>query len=235
MDLTYCPQLEGMVRSRSTVGESGRVFQGLGALSSLNNLAVLRSVMLQQKPLRTLEVGLSFGGSALAIASSHRDLGQPPEQQHVALDPYQQSVWDNAGLMAIRSAGLDGYVDFRPQLSANGLARLLDEGRQFDLIYVDGSHQFDDVFVDAYFAFRLAADHGLVFFDDCSTSHVAKVLSYVSANWSDWTHEWDLTAFHPEGGSVRHRIGRRLGRIQLRAFERRGTDTRAWDTPLKRF
>ena len=235
MDLGFCPQLDAMVRSQTAIGESGRIFQGLGALSTVNNLMVLRSLMLQRKPVHTLEVGLSFGGSALAIVASHRDLGHAPERQHVVLDPYQASNWDNAGLMTIRGADLDGFVDFRQQLSANGLARLVDEGRQFDLIFIDGSHQFDDVFVDAYFAFRLLAPNGLVLFDDSSTSHVAKVLSYVRANWSGWTDEFDLSAFHPAGASLRYRAGTLLGKLQLRAFRRCGTDTRAWDAPLKRF
>lgn len=235
MELGFCPQLDAMVRSRTAVGESGRVFQGLGALSTVNNLKVLRALMLERQPAHTLEVGFSFGGSALAIVASHRDLGHAPARQHVVLDPYQASQWDNAGLMTIRGAGLEGFVDFRPQPSANGLARLVDEGRQFGLIYIDGSHQFDDVFVDAYFAFRLLAPDGLVLFDDSSTTHVAKVLRYVRANWSEWTDEWDLSACHPDGSSRRYRVGRLLGKLQLRAFRRCGTDARAWDAPLKRF
>ena len=102
-----------------------------------------------------MEVGLSFGGSALAFAASHRDLGHPPTRQHVAFNPYQQSDWDNAGLAILGRAGLDGFVDVRLQtLQPTGLAALFDGGHRFDLIYVDGSHLFEDVFVDAYFSLR---------------------------------------------------------------------------------
>jgi predicted O-methyltransferase YrrM len=42
------------------------VFEGLGALSTVNNLQVLRALMLERRPRRTLEIGLGFGASALA-------------------------------------------------------------------------------------------------------------------------------------------------------------------------
>jgi cephalosporin hydroxylase len=228
-----------MVRSRRATGQSGRVFEGLGALSTTNNLGVLRNFMMERRPVRTLEVGLSFGGSALAIAASHRDLGHAPTHQHTALDPYQTVTgewgWDSAGLVAIEQAGLAAFVDFRSRHSAVGLAQLAAEGAAFGLIYVDGSHFFDDVFVDAYFAFRLLSDEGVAMFDDSSTDHVAKVLSFVRANWGGWIEEVELSAFRPDGNSLRYQVGGWLGKRQLRAFRRTGKDTRAWDAPLQPF
>jgi len=235
MDLAFCPALAEMVQSRQAVGQSGRVFEGLGALSTVNNLHVLRACMLYRRPARTLEIGLSFGGSALAIAASHRDIGREPGEQHIALDPFQVSDWDNAGLAALLRAGLDGYVEFRPHRSDEGLMSLVGEGQTFSLIYIDGSHLFEDVFVDASFAFRVLADDGIVLFDDCTIDHVAKVLSFVRANWCGWTEEVDLSRYRPAGGSLRYKLGQRMGKLQLRAFRRTGVDTRAWDAPLRRF
>jgi predicted O-methyltransferase YrrM len=240
VDYSYCPVLDEMMRSRRATGQSGRVFEGLGALSTANNLEVLRNFMMERRPVRSLEVGLSFGGSALTIAASHRDLGHAPNHQHTALDPYQtttgESGWDSAGLVAIHQAGLAGFVDFRPQHSAIGLAQLVAEKAAFGLIYVDGSHLFDDVFVDAYFAFRLLDHDGVVMFDDSSIDHVAKVLSFVRANWAGWTEEVDLSAFRADGGkSLRYRVGGWFGRRQLRAFRRTGEDSRLWDAPLQPF
>ena len=68
-DFDYCPTLAQMISTRTAVGASGKVFHGLDALSTTNNLLVLREFMRLRKPARTLEVGLSYGGSALAIAS----------------------------------------------------------------------------------------------------------------------------------------------------------------------
>jgi hypothetical protein len=235
MDLSFCPVLDEMVRTQRTVGQSGRVFDQLGALSTLNNLQALRGLMLERKPARTLEVGLGFGGSALTIAATHRELGHAPARQHTLLDPFQARDWDNAALAAIARAGLDGYIDFRPQYSSIALAVLADQGAAFDLIYVDGSHVFEDVFIDAYFGFRMLNRGGVMVFDDCTIDHVAKVLSFVNANWDSWTEELDMSGHRADGGSLKYQAARRLGKVQLRAFTRTGDDARAWDVPLKRF
>jgi len=234
MDFSYCPVLEEMIRTQRTVGQSGRVFEQLGALSTVNNLEVLRALMLERRPARTLEVGLAYGGSALAITATHRELGHEPGRQHTVIDPFQKE-WDNAALAAIDRAGLAGYIDFRPQLSSIALGALAAEGASFGLIYVDGSHLFEDVFMDAYFGCRLLDQGGVILFDDCTIDHVAKVLGFVTANWSGWIAELDLSAYRDDGGSLRYRAARSLGKIQLRAFTRTGTDTRPWDVALKDF
>ena len=224
-----------MINSRRATGASGKIFEGLGALSTVNNLAVLRALMLDRRPEATLEVGLSYGGSALAIAATHRDLGRSGARQHTALDPYQISGWDSAGLVALERAGLTGFVEFRPEPSATALASLLRDQQRFGLIYVDGSHFFDDVFVDAYFGFRLLTDDGLILFDDCTTDHVAKVLRFVTTNWAAWTEEVDVSAWRPGGATWRYRVAAHLEKVQLRAFRRRGVDDRKWDAPLEPF
>jgi hypothetical protein len=235
MDFSFCPVLDDLIRTQRSVGRSGRVFEPLGALSTVNNLQVLRHLMLERRPRRTLEVGLGFGGSALAIAATHRELGHPASRQHTILDPFQASTWDDAALAAIDRAGLDAYVDFQSQYSSIALAILAAEPASFGLIYVDGSHLFEDVFIDAYFGFRMLAQGGLILFDDCAIDHVAKVLAFVSANWSGWTQEVDLSAHRADGGSLKYQAARRLGKVQLRAFTRTGHDTRRWDVPLARF
>jgi cephalosporin hydroxylase len=235
MSLSFCPVLEEMIRTQRTVGRTGRVFEGLGAVSTVNNLQVLRGLMLERRPTRTLEIGLALGGSALAIAATHQELGALPARQHCAIDPYQTDGWDSAALGAIERAGLSDYVEFRPQFSSIALAELAAGNDKYGLIYIDGSHFFEDVFIDTYFGFRLLEDGGIILFDDCTIDHVAKVLKFVTANWSGWTHEVDLSRDRPDGQSLRYQTAKRLGKIQLRGFTRTGRDTRAWDVPLKRF
>lgn len=51
--------------------------------------------------------------------------------------------------------------------SVEGLSRLVVEGhRDFDLIYIDGSHLAPDVFFDAAMAFQLCKVGGVIAFDD---------------------------------------------------------------------
>jgi len=156
----FCPVLTELLRTRRAVGRTGRVYNGLAALSTVNNLQTIRCLMHELRPLRTLEIGLSFGGSALVFCASHKELCRPPEGQHTALDPHQATVWDSCGLMAVERAGLMSYLDFRAAYSAFELPRLVEQGAQIDLVYVDGSHLFEDVFVDAYYVARLLAPGG---------------------------------------------------------------------------
>jgi cephalosporin hydroxylase len=76
---------EKLLRTRRAVGRTGRVFEGLTALSTINNLHTIHALMYETRALRTLEVGLSFGGSALVFCASHKELGRRPESQHTAL------------------------------------------------------------------------------------------------------------------------------------------------------
>ncbi len=51
-------------------------------------------------------------------------------------------------------------------MSCRGLARLMTEGRCFDLVYIDGSHHSADVQSDAMLSWPMVRDRGIVIFDD---------------------------------------------------------------------
>src|SRR5207249_2385064 len=107
------------------------------------------------------------------------------------------------------------------------LPRLLAEDRRFGLIYVDGSHIFEDVFVDAYFSARLLTEDGYLLFDDSTNGHVAKVLAFIDSNVPSLTRA-------PER-CLRHRIARLLGRRQLTVYRRTGLIERPWTSEFRRF
>ena len=232
----FCPTLVDILKSRRVVGRSGKVFEGLVALSSLNNLFVLQKLMREKKPRRTLEIGLCFGGSGLLLTACHRELGSTPAGQHTALDPFQNDVWDDAGLLAIERAGLLPFFDFRPEKSSVELPRLLASGKTFDLVYIDGSHLFEDVFVDAYFGTRLLNQGGILLFDDSTDPHVRKVIKFIRKTLSSSLSEIDLTAYRSsESIDFKYRIASLFGKVQMTAFQRSGDPVRRWDAPFCRF
>ena len=232
----FNPTLQAILDTRKAVGRSGKEFAGVGSLSSDNNLIILRNLCLKHKPERTLEIGLAFGGSALVFTASHRDLHRPAGHQHMALDPFQASVWDDAGLMAIERAGLRDYLDFHPSFSSIDLPRLVGEQLLFGLVYVDGSHLFEDVFVDFYYVARLLRDGGMVAFDDCADPHVAKVLRFITKNLSASFKELDLSQYRVDGGcSLRYKVAKLLGKNQMRAFQKTGPMGRSWDARFTSF
>ena len=196
---------------------------------------MIHALMHETRALRTLEVGLSFGGSALAFCASHKELGRLPEAQHIALDPFQATVWDSCGIMALERAGLMGYMDFRQAYSALELPRLIERGVHFGLIYIDGSHLFEDVFVDAYFATRLLAEGGVIAFDDSSNPHIAKVLRFLRTNLHGALEELDLSGYREKRGRVTYRVARYFKKVQMTAFRRVGNVERAWDASFYSF
>lgn len=233
---SFCPVLSDMLLTRNPAGRTGKEFAGAGSLSTINNLHVLRKLHLALKPQRSLEIGLCYGGSALVFAATHRDLKAPPRRQHVALDPFQTEMWDDSGLLALERAGLLGYLDFRPVLSSVQLPEFWAEGKQFDLIYVDGSHLFEDVFVDTYYATRLLAHGGTILYDDCPTKHVSKVLSFLLKALKDSFEEVDLSPYRFDGGrSVKFHAAKLTGRVQLRGFRKIGPGSRPWNAPYVDF
>ncbi len=50
--------------------------------------------------------------------------------------------------------------------SIDHLPKLIDAGEQFDIIYIDGSHEILDVLVDASLCWKLLTRGGLMIFDD---------------------------------------------------------------------
>ena len=188
------------------------------------------------KPRSTLEVGLGFGGSCLVFTASHRDLGREPKGQHIASDPYESEVWDDCGLIITERAGLSGYLDFRAGPSFLELPKLINEGREIDLVYIDGSHLFEDVFVDFYFVSRILSDGGVILFDDSSDPHVRKVLRFIQTNCMKSFVPFDLSAYRSDlGKSFRYILGGVLGKHQLLAFQKIGPPERPWDSVFADF
>lgn len=113
--------------------------------SSVNNLRILDQLTKEHSPRTTLEIGLGPGNSALLFAYYHQAAGHG-SGAHTAIDPYQTSptAFASAGLHALQRAGLTEFVTLRNGLSALELPRLVADGTAFDMIYVDGSHLFEE-------------------------------------------------------------------------------------------
>jgi predicted O-methyltransferase YrrM len=218
--------IERMYSEGRAVGKTGKVFESV-PVSTKNNLNTIKQLMEANTPAATLEIGLAFGGSALIFADMHRRSFPLPSRRHVAIDPYQSTVWDSVGMMKLEEAHLAEFVEVIEQPSSLALPRLLDQGRQFGLIYVDGSHLFEDVFVDGFYGARLLAQDGYLLFDDLAQPQIAKVIRFIDKNLPGLSRQPERT--------LRHRVARILGRRQLAIYRKIGPIERPWNTPFVRF
>jgi SAM-dependent methyltransferase/predicted O-methyltransferase YrrM len=200
---------------------------------------------------RTLETGMAYGLSTLAICSVHAERG---EGSHIAIDPHQSSDWGSIGVLNLRRAGVEGRVRVIEARSDEALPRLRDEGVRLDFALIDGLHLFDATLVDFFFVDRMLDVGGVVVFHDTWMPAVAQAAAFVRANrayepveagdasmvalrkLADDDRTWD---FHrdfgaagrrerrlPHWGTLRRRLQTHPLRTRLQARGLAGVDTR---------
>jgi predicted O-methyltransferase YrrM len=147
--------------------------------------AAIRSWVVREAAVRTIEVGLGYGISALFVCDGLLSSGAP-DARHVAIDPNQDTRFADCGLQFLDEAGVAGMVEHHAEESQTTLPRMVSEGRRFDLAVIDGNHRFDAVFVDLYYLGRLLSPGGIVFVDDYHLPGIARAASFFLANlgWS---------------------------------------------------
>lgn len=123
---------------------------------------------------RTLEIGCAYGFSSLHIAGA---LAGRPGAHHVIIDPMESTTWNGIGTANLDRAGVDFY-ELREESSEIALPDLLKTGAEFDLVFIDGWHTFDQTLVDMYYANRLVKVGGYILVDDANWVSVSKAISY---------------------------------------------------------
>ena len=127
---------------------------------------------------QTIEVGLALGMSALFLCQAVVGRGG----SHVAIDPFQESSWNGAGLMTLEDAGVRDHVEVIEEESQLALPRLVSEGRTFDIAFVDGDHRFESALIDLYFMTRLVRPDGLIVMDDMWMPSIRTAVAYAERN-----------------------------------------------------
>ena len=133
----------------------------------------------EHKSESTLEVGCGLGKSAVSIM-----LGTG--RTHTVVDPFQDN-YESRGLANIQRAGLSDRLVFLPEYSRSALPRLLESGARFDFVFIDGSHRFDDIFVDFYYSDLLLSPGGFILFDDLWMRTARLVLAFIRSNRRDYS------------------------------------------------
>jgi predicted O-methyltransferase YrrM len=231
--LDFCPRLKRMFDSRVVETIDGRTVP-FEAGSTVNNIQILRHLVMALQPTRTLEIGLAHGASALTFLTSLREISAGGgEFLHTAIDPFQRTVWKSAALHSIAVEGFRDHFQFYEEESSIALPRLCEGGKEFQLIYIDGSHLFEDVFLDFAFAVRLLPIGGICLFDDCSDRHVQKVIRFIKTNYSGILRKYPLEGLVKK--PLLERLANRIGFYQLAAFEKIAQPPRKWDARFASF
>jgi predicted O-methyltransferase YrrM len=129
------------------------------------------------KPVRTLEVGFALGASSVGIISGKLDNGNT--ERHVVLDPFQTAYSNNVGLIALASIGLDNYVNLIEAFSEDHLNKFYQDKREFDFIFIDGSHTIGQAVTDAFLADKILSPGGIIAIHDSLLFSTAASVKYL--------------------------------------------------------
>lgn len=232
--LSFSPRLKTVLESGQTVSANGEPIK-VHSASTIGNIRVLRELILLEGFSRTLEVGLAYGASALTILSSLREVSDGGGYHHAAIDPFQYKDWGGAGVRLVNDEGFADRFSLHEGLSALVLPSLLEKSEIYDLIYIDGSHLFEDVFVDFYYSLRLLRVGGVILFDDCYDAHVRKVIKFIRCNFGGIIEGIDYSAVEDPQKPLKKKIGNLLGFRQLHGFRKVADPTRKWNAAFKNF
>ena len=191
--------IDRLVRGGTAVARSdGSVHELFPVAVTAAEGEALRDWVVREAAIRTIEIGLGYGISALFLCEGLLANGGD-DAQHVAIDPNQATRFANCGLQFLDEAGVADLVELHAEESQLALPRLLSESRSFDLAFVDGNHLFDGIFVDLVYLGRLVGPGGVVFLDDYQLPAIARAASFFVTNrgWSleevstaDDRHHW---------------------------------------------
>lgn len=189
------------VYSRGTVlGKSGEPRDTFPTGLRRSDGQRLYETVLREGATRTIETGFALGLSGLFICKALLESGAEGAR-HVAADPYQKEYYDDAGLVLFEEAGLSSMLELHDRESGFLLPQLVEEGRTFDLGFVDGGHRFETAFLDLYYMYRLVEPGGLIIVDDMWMPAVRLAVDFCVEN---------LGVVHENRAAPRHILQRRI-------------------------
>ena len=122
---------------------------GFGCSVSREQGKYLYDLIIREKPQKSLETGLAWGGSAIHILCALRDIGV--SHKHEAIDPFEISMWEGVALKAISEYNLDQIFLHVEDRSDIVLPKKFSSNEKYVFIFLDGDHSFDGSFIYAYY------------------------------------------------------------------------------------
>jgi predicted O-methyltransferase YrrM len=175
------PYLEEVYRTGRCEDAEGNSINPFTASIPYDDGMILYQIVREKRATRTLETGMAYGMSTLFMCQGLVDNGGG---HHVAIDPEASTTWKSVGMVNVRKAGFHPMVSLYEAPSFKTLPRLLADGEQFDVVFIDGLHLFDAVLLDFCYADRLLNPGGYIVFHDTFMPSVRKSLAFIRRNTS---------------------------------------------------
>jgi predicted O-methyltransferase YrrM len=199
----------------SLIGDDDRLHEvGLTSVTRHRG-EFIADLVRSERPHAALEIGMAWGLSTLFILKALLENGDE-FRPHVVIDPGQSRLYSNAANRSLRDLGIADLVEFHEEPSELALPQLVRENRQFDLAFIDGSHQFDHVFVDLSFVHLLLRPGGVVIFDDANWSAVRLTCRFAETNYGYQA----IADYVPKPSHHRPRLFRRKRHPAVQAYRK---------------
>lgn len=187
LDQSFAAALESMYACQPQMGTDGsmHILDGITGISREEGMWIYE-LCRKIKPKRTLEIGLAYGFSTMYFLAAIKANGMG---SHVAMDPFEITDWHGIGLKKAQEMGMDRSLRFIQEKDVFGLPALAREGLQFEVIFIDGSHRFDDVLLDFTLSDYVCAKGGYIILDDAVMPSIRKAVSFIENNRSDYQRQ----------------------------------------------
>lgn len=158
------------------LGKDGKEHK-VDSMISLAEAKVLVRIIKDLDAKVTIETGLAFGASALAICFAKNRLNH--DNIHYGVDPNQNTHYAGTALHLLETENLSKQFKLLEGPSHIMLPDLLNAGIKIDFAFVDGWHTFDYTLVDFFLLDKLLKPGGLIAFHDMYSLSKQKVLRFI--------------------------------------------------------
>jgi predicted O-methyltransferase YrrM len=152
-------------------------FLPLHSNTTLEQCKFLQELINEVRPDSSLEVGLAYGISTVAILEALSKPGK--EFHHRVIDPFQQD-WKDIGLLNIERAGFMDKVTFYRKFSDQVLPELTAQGLKVQFAYIDSTKVFDILMTDVYYITKMLETGGILALDDCGWPGIRILARFLS-------------------------------------------------------
>ncbi len=202
--MTMHPILTSIFETRKFTTKTGEVVE-VNSETSKKQCEFLQQIIRDNKFKSSIEIGLAFGMSALAITEEVVKNGG----KHLTIDKFENNGWHGYGLDLLEQANLRDQVEFHEEFCYITLPQLLAQNRKFDFAYIDSTKQFDWLLVDFFYLDKLLEINGVIVFDDAAFPGIRKLLRFISQfpNYEIYRH---YPSNKPEADSSKIKLFKKL-------------------------
>lgn len=178
MKINLPATLKELYRTGFVTDRKGVKREALSSTVSEYEAYILMQAVADSQAETTLEVGVAFGASAMAICAAKRS-PQSGENKHYGVDPNQRTFYESAALVGLEKEGLAGQFELLEGPSHMMLPTLIERNVTLDFAFIDGWHTFDYTLVDFFLVDKMLKPGGLVGFHDMQSMSKQRVLRFV--------------------------------------------------------